>query len=49
MANKKKKKNGNFVEKIFKLPYKTLDVFKNIKKRRQDEVNSVNEAGVEHY
>ena len=47
MANKKKKKN--IVQKIFSLPYDTLDVYKKIKKRRKDEVNSVNEAGVEHY
>jgi len=37
-----KKKNGNFVEKIFKLPYDTLDVYKTLKKRTQ-KINSVNE------
>ena len=48
--NKKHKtKKDNFVQKIFKLPYDTLDVYKKIKKRRKDEVNSVNQAGVEHY
>ena len=46
MSNKKK---NNFVQKIFKLPYDTLDVYKKIKKRIKDEVNSVNQAGVEHY
>jgi len=45
----KNKKKGNFVQKIFKLPYDTLDVYKKIKKRREDEVNSVNQAGVKHY
>ena len=48
MANKKKNKK-TFVQKIFTLQYDTLDVYKKIKKRRKDEVNSVNEAGVQHY
>ena len=47
MANNNEKKN--IVQKIFTLPYDTLDVYKKIKKRRKDEVNSVNEAGVKHY
>ena len=46
MANKKK--NGNFVEKIFKLPYDTLEVYKKLKKRR-DQTNSVNEQQKGHY
>ena len=45
----KYKKKKNIVQKIFTLPYDTLDVYKKIKKRRKDEVNSVNQAGVEHY
>ena len=45
----KKKTKDNFVHKIFKLPYDTLDIYKKIKKRRKDEVNSVNQAGVKHY
>mgnify|MGYP001406469367 CR=1 FL=1 len=45
----KKKSKDNFVGKIFKLPYDILDVGKKIKKRRKDEVNSVNQAGVKHY
>ena len=46
MANKKKK-NGNFVEKIFKLPYDTLGVYKKLKKHR-DKTNSVNEQSLGH-
>ena len=43
-----KKKNGNFVEKIFKLPYDTLDVYKKLKKRTQ-KTNSVNQQQQGHH
>ena len=42
-----KKKNGNCVEKIFNLPYDTLDVYKKLKKRTQ-KTNSVNEQSLGH-
>ena len=48
MTNKKKKKDDNFVTKIFKLPYNTLDVYKKLKKHR-DRTNSVNEQSQGHY
>ena len=43
-----KKKKDNFVQKIFKLPYDTLDVYKKLKKRR-DQTNSVNQQQQGHY
>ena len=46
MANKKKK--DNFVQKIFKLPYDTLDVYKKLKKRTQ-QTNSVNQKSQGHH
>ena len=43
--NKKKKKN--FVQKIFTLPYDTIDVYKKLKGRTQ-KTNSVNEQSLGH-
>ena len=42
-----KKKKKNFVQKIFTLPYDTLDVYKKLKKRTQT-TNSVNEQSQGH-
>ena len=44
MKNGKKK---NFVQKIFTLPYDTLDVYKKLKKHR-DRTNSVNQQQQGH-
>ena len=40
-------KKKNFVQKIFTLPYDTLDVYKKLKKRR-DKTNSVNQQQKGH-
>tara|TARA_R100000773_G_scaffold37842_1_gene32935 strand:- start:275 stop:415 length:141 start_codon:yes stop_codon:yes gene_type:complete len=40
-------KKKNFVQKIFTLPYDTLDVYKKLKKRR-DKTNSVNQQQQGH-
>ena len=40
-------KKKNFVQKIFTLPYDTLDVYKKLKKRR-DKINSVNQQQQGH-
>ena len=45
---KPKKKKKNFLQKVFTLPYDTLDVYKKLKNRR-DRTNSVNQQSQGHY